>query len=205
MKQITKKLSDLKSDFNNIRNHSDNQIDELLKSVKKYGQTRAIVTDENNQILIGKGLYLAMVKGGYDTAECYEIKDLSDIEKKKLMLSDNKIFQLGYDNYNAIDEILKDLAVKHDFDLIGYDEEVIRNLALSENELKKSLVKAEVVNHEIEPRVKVTTSDIQDNNNNYTDEEVEENIYQEPKGTDDSNVDVDYVICPKCGEKIYIK
>ena len=206
MKQITRKLSELKTDFNNIRNHSEQQIDELLKSVKKYGQTRAIVIDENNQVLIGKGLFLAMQKGGFETAECYEIKDLSTIEKKKLMLSDNKIFQLGYDNYNAIDEILKDLAVKHDFDLIGYDEDTLRNLALTEEDLKKSLVKPEVINHEVEPRInaqikKIDTSVENSNNDDINDDE----YYEEAKQVDDDDVDVDYVVCPHCGEKIYLK
>ena len=53
MKLEVVKLSDLKPLENNVRKHSDKQIDELIKSVEQFGQTRAMVIDEDNNILIG--------------------------------------------------------------------------------------------------------------------------------------------------------
>ena len=62
MKLEVVKLSDLKPLENNVRKHNDKQIDELVKSVEQFGQTRAMVIDEDNNILIGNGLYFALVK-----------------------------------------------------------------------------------------------------------------------------------------------
>ena len=60
MKVTIKKLSVLKHPEKNVRIHSEQQIRELKRSLEKFGQTRALVIDENNIILIGNGLYEAM-------------------------------------------------------------------------------------------------------------------------------------------------
>ena len=65
MKVTIKKLSVLKHPEKNVRIHSEQQIRELKRSLEKFGQTRALVIDENNIILIGNGLYEAMVSLGY--------------------------------------------------------------------------------------------------------------------------------------------
>lgn len=54
MKVTIKKLSVLKHTEKNVRIHSEQQIRELKRSLEKFGQTRALVIDENNIILIGK-------------------------------------------------------------------------------------------------------------------------------------------------------
>ena len=59
MKVIKKRLDDLKHPEKNVRIHSEQQIRELKRSLEKFGQTRALVVDENNVILIGNGLYEA--------------------------------------------------------------------------------------------------------------------------------------------------
>ena len=62
------KLHDLKPLEKNVRKHTDTQINELMRSVKQFGQTRAIVLDENNNILIGNGLYEALKRAGAEVA-----------------------------------------------------------------------------------------------------------------------------------------
>lgn len=61
MKVTIKKLSVLKHPEKNVRIHSEQQIRELKRSLEKFGQTRALVIDENNIILIGNGLYEANI------------------------------------------------------------------------------------------------------------------------------------------------
>lgn len=53
MKITTAKIKDLKHPDKNVRIHSEQQIRELKRSLEKFGQTRALVVDENNTILIG--------------------------------------------------------------------------------------------------------------------------------------------------------
>ena len=50
MKVTIKKLSVLKHPEKNVRIHSEQQIRELKRSLEKFGQTRALVIDENNII-----------------------------------------------------------------------------------------------------------------------------------------------------------
>ena len=89
MKVTIKKLSVLKHPEKNVRIHSEQQIRELKRSLEKFGQTRALVIDENNIILIGNGLYEAMVSLGYQEATVYVKAGLSENDKKKLMIADN--------------------------------------------------------------------------------------------------------------------
>ena len=50
MKVIKKRLDDLKHPEKNVRIHSEQQIRELKRSLEKFGQTRALVVDENNAV-----------------------------------------------------------------------------------------------------------------------------------------------------------
>ena len=59
MNVTTKRLDALKHPKKNVRIHSEQQIRELKRSLEKFGQTRAIVVDEDDTILIGNGLYEA--------------------------------------------------------------------------------------------------------------------------------------------------
>ena len=56
MNVTTKRLDALKHPKKNVRIHSEQQIRELKRSLEKFGQTRAIVVDEDDTILIGNGL-----------------------------------------------------------------------------------------------------------------------------------------------------
>lgn len=123
MKVTIKKLSVLKHPEKNVRIHSEQQIRELKRSLEKFGQTRALVIDENNIILIGNGLYEAMVSLGYQEATVYVKAGLSENDKKKLMIADNKTYALGIDNLETLNEFLEEL--QGDLDIPGYDEEIL--------------------------------------------------------------------------------
>ncbi|MGN1117750.1 MAG: ParB/Srx family N-terminal domain-containing protein, partial [Acutalibacteraceae bacterium] len=126
MKVVKIKLSELKKPKRNVRMHSDKQIEEFKRSVKMFGQIRPIVVDENNVMLAGNGLYETLVALEYTEADCYVVKGLSENEKKKLMLADNRIFNLGVDDLAAFDEVIKELD--GDFDIPGYDDDLLETL-----------------------------------------------------------------------------
>ena len=94
MNIVTKKLSELIVPEKNVRIHTEKQLQEYEKSVRMFGQIRPIVIDENNTILAGRGLYDTLKRMGRETAECYQYMDLTENQKKKLMIADNKIFAL---------------------------------------------------------------------------------------------------------------
>ena len=81
MNVTTKRLDALNHPKKNVRIHSEQQIRELKRSLEKFGQTRAIVVDEDDTILIGNGLYEAMVSLGYQEATVYVKTGLSENDK----------------------------------------------------------------------------------------------------------------------------
>ena len=81
----------------NTRKHPEAKIKEMVKSVEMFGQTRPLVIDENNVVLAGNGLLIALRRLGTEKAEVFKKTGLSDAQKKKLMLADNKIYSLGID------------------------------------------------------------------------------------------------------------
>ena len=119
-------LDQLKRPARNVRVHTDGQIAEFKRSVEMFGQIRPIVVDEQHTILAGNGLYDTLLALGRDSADCYVVTGLSDNEKKKLMLADNRIFSLGMDDIAAIDDIINDL--KDDLDIPGFDDDLLQSL-----------------------------------------------------------------------------
>lgn len=128
MKVIKKKLSELRRPKKNVRNHSIKQIEELKRSVQMFGQIRPIVIDEDNVILAGNGLFMALEALGRTEADCYVAAGLTEAGKKKLMLADNRIFNLGVDDLQAFEEII--LELDHDFDIPGYDADLLETLVI---------------------------------------------------------------------------
>ena len=120
---VKKKLTELKKPEKNVRTHTEDQIKEFKRSVQMFGQIRPIVIDENNVMLAGNGLYDTLVELGYKEADCYVVVGLSEAEKKKLMIADNKIFDLGANDIDAFDSIIKELGT--DLDIPGYDSEML--------------------------------------------------------------------------------
>lgn len=204
MKLEVVKLSDLKPLEKNVRRHNDKQIDELVKSVEQFGQTRAMVIDENNNILIGNGLYFALVKMNKTDAQCYRKTGLSEVEKKKLILSDNKIYGLGADDYEEINNYIQEITAIGDFEIAGYDKFILEQMTATDEQVEEAIkdygVITDVKFTQEEPKKEV--------NNTYVEKEPEvknepATIITETKVGAEKN-EKKYVICPSCGEMIYI-
>lgn len=122
-------ISKLRSPDRNVRIHPEPQISELSRALTMFGQTRPIVVDEKNTILIGNGLYAAMQRVGMMQASVYRMEGLSAAQKHRLMLSDNKIYQLGLDDYDNIMALVRTISEEsNQLDVPGFDDDVLRTL-----------------------------------------------------------------------------
>ena len=121
-------LSELKPNPRNVRLHSAKQLEEYKRSVAAFGQTKAIVCDESKTILIGNGLYEAMKALGKTEAACFIKSGMSETDKLKMMMADNKVYSLGVDNLEAIEDIIAELGAVKDFDIPGYDADLLETL-----------------------------------------------------------------------------
>jgi len=130
-------ISVLKTPEKNTRIHPEKQILEMRRSLRKWGQYKNIVIDENNLILAGNGLVEAMKAEGFKKAYAFILYGLSDNDKKKLMMADNKTAGLGIDNLANIEEIISELD--GDFDIPGFDDEVLNSINAASDDISAAL------------------------------------------------------------------
>ena len=129
MQIVKKKLHELKPLEKNVRRHGEVQIEHFMESLRQFGQTRAFVVDEELNILVGNGMFEAMSKLEWKKPVfCHMVKGLTELEKKKLVLSDNKIFQLATDNFEVIDEMLQEIVEAGDLNIAGYSADILEDL-----------------------------------------------------------------------------
>ena len=217
MKVIKKRLDDLKHPEKNVRIHSEQQIRELKRSLEKFGQTRALVVDENNVILIGNGLYEAMVSLGYQEASVYVKTELSANDKKKLMIADNKTYALGIDNLDTLNEFLEEL--QGDLDIPGYDEEILQQMVADADEVTEKISEYGALDESEIQKIKeanekreqkAAAAEISDNNSENSSENpnTSDNQSSERQNTTETEPEITetrkFVICPNCGEKIWL-
>lgn len=199
------KLAELKPLETNVRKHGENQIKELIRSINQFGQTRAIVIDDDNNILIGNGLYEAMVKAGLEEAFIYRKKGLSEIEKKKLILADNKTYSLGADDYENIEAYLEEITASGDFEIAGFDEDVLRNLMREAEEVLQDVQSYGVLDPGIiekKQQVAESRANNDDTQNPAQNNEIEEQQAPTAVMNDTQPEEVATVLCPNCGECI---
>ena len=137
MEIITMKLVDLVKPEKNVRIHTEQQLKEFQRSVKMFGQIRPIVVDENNVILAGNGLYETLIAMGKETADVYKYDNLTENQKKKLMIADNKIFSLGIENLDTLNSFLEDL--QGDLDIPGFDEDILKQMVSEAEDVTEKL------------------------------------------------------------------
>lgn len=205
MKIESLKLDELKPLEHNVRKHNEKQINELIRSLEQFGQTRAMVIDENNNILIGNGLYFALKKMGKNDVQCYRMSGLSEIQKKKLILTDNKVYSLGGDDFEQIQNYIADITISGDFDIAGFDEVVIKTLVMDGEEFRDEMNDYGNIND---------TRYIEEEEQNpqpILHEQKPQPIINEQKPTTivtetqvQPKAERRYVICSNCGEVIYL-
>lgn len=211
MKQLTMKLKDLVRPERNIRIHTEKQLAEFERSVRMFGQIRPIVVDENDIILAGNGLYETLLRMNREEALVYKYEDLTEAQKKKLMIADNKIFSLGIENLDTLNEFLEEL--EGDLDIPGFDENILRQMVADADEITEKISEYGTLDEEEVRKIKEANEKREQAEaiDNGADQETDLPLQaperqsggdagagQEPAGTGR------FVICPKCGERIWL-
>lgn len=221
MNVITMPISELKRPERNVRIHTDKQLKEFERSIRMFGQIRPLVVDETNTILAGCGCYETLRRMGMTEAAVYKVENLTENQKKKLMIADNKIYGLGVDNLETFNSFLEEL--NEDLDIPGFDESILQSMVAEAEEVtdkimdygtvddeeieamkaakarKEALIeKAEQAQANPAPTVQTATPEPLKSVPTYT----------AAKAIEDEDADPTeirrFVICPKCGEKIWL-
>ena len=211
MKQLTLKLSELVRPERNIRIHTEKQLEEFERSVRMFGQIRPIVVDEKNTILAGNGLYETLLRMGEEQALVYKYDDLTESQKKKLMIADNKIFSLGIENLDTLNEILEEL--NGDLDIPGFDEEILKQMVADADEVTEKISEYGTLDEEEIQQIKEANEKREQKELESVSEEgkaiVQTDLPQQggQSATMESPESAEtrrFVICPKCGEQIWL-
>ena len=217
MNVITMPISELKRPERNVRIHTDKQLKEFERSIRMFGQIRPLVVDETNTILAGVGCFETLCRMGATEAAVYKVSDLTESQKKKLMIADNKIYGLGIDNLETFDSFLKELS--DDLDIPGFDEGILQSMVAEAEEVTDKIMEyGSVDDSEIESLKAAKARK----------EALMEKAGQEQEATalaqpvvvpqsapapsnppaDEENTEPTeirkFVICPNCGEKIWL-
>lgn len=209
MEIITMKLVDLVKPEKNVRIHTEQQLKEFQRSVKMFGQIRPIVVDENNVILAGNGLYETLIAMGKETADVYKYDNLTENQKKKLMIADNKIFSLGIENLDTLNSFLEDL--QGDLDIPGFDEDILKQMVSEAEDVTEKLSEYGTLDDEEIQSIKESGERKEQQIQKAEAEQATpapQPIAQPQQGMPEDSEDTTevkkFVICPKCGEKIWL-
>lgn len=200
MKVVKKRLEELRRPERNVRMHTDKQLKEFRRSVEMFGQIRPIVIDEGGVILAGNGLYETLLSMGRTDADCYVVSGLTETQKKKLMLADNRVFDLGVDDLAALDAFV--LELKDDLDIPGFEEDLLRAMVMEADEAGDALREYGTISPD-------KTKEIEATRERY--EAQDEAAAQNAKEVTPAGVGMNapgetrrFVLCPKCGERIWL-
>lgn len=210
MKVVKKRLDELKKPERNIRLHTDKQIREFRRSIEMFGQIRPVVIDEEGTILAGNGLVDTLRSMGHTEADCFIVKGLTEVEKKKLMLADNRIFNLGVDDMAAFDEFI--LELKDDLDIPGFDEGMLRSLVMDVDDVDDLISGYGLITEEKAEEMIETRERYEAREEKAAESAIEYTPAPAPttnsvtgeKQSEAEEVEHRFILCPKCGERIWL-
>lgn len=212
MNVVMKKLADLRRPEKNLRLHTDKQLVEFKRSISMFGQIRPIVVDENNVMLAGNGLHEALTQLSYTEAACHVVTGLTEAQKKKLMMADNRIFDLGVDDMAAFDSFIAEL--KDDLDIPGFDEDMLKSFVMDTTEADDLLSGYGVVPPERADEIREAGARYEERDAaaaegavQYQPGEVPDAVrqaagYAAPYKAEQG--EQRFIVCPKCGERIWL-
>lgn len=200
--KITKvNVDTLKSPEKNVRKHNEKQIRELARSIEKFGQIRPVVIDENNVVYCGNGLVEAAKFAGWKQVEVLKKTGMSEADKKKLMIADNRIYTLGFDDFENINSIIEEIG---DFDIPGFDTETLEAMFGDiDEEIESFGVLDDTEKREAQEASRQQeysrTENLQDGERS----EITDNRTEDENGAaEDSTTDGVELVCPNCGHMI---
>jgi ParB-like chromosome segregation protein Spo0J len=158
MELIKKKVSELIPYINNSRTHSEEQITQLVSSIKEFGFTNPILLAPDNSIIAGHGRLQAVKRLGHEEVPCIVVEGLTKTQIKALIIADNQLaLNAGWDLEKLSVEIEGLDDDKFDLKLLGFEDQFLKDLL---KEDVKGLIEDDETPEVDESKVKSKLSDI---------------------------------------------
>jgi ParB-like chromosome segregation protein Spo0J len=101
----------------NTKNHPDEQIKRLARTIKRFGWDQPIVVEADGTIIKGHGRRLAALEIGLTEVPVLIRDDLTKDEADAARIADNAAFGMSYDTALMQEELSRLMAAEPDFDL----------------------------------------------------------------------------------------
>jgi ParB-like nuclease domain len=106
----------------NARTHSKRQIRQIADSMKRFGFTNPILTDDNSQIIAGHGRLEAAKLLGMTTVPSIRLSHMSATERRAYIIADNEIaLKAGWDREILAIELQGLIDIGFDVELTGFE------------------------------------------------------------------------------------
>lgn len=113
----------------NSRTHSEEQVDQLVNSIREFGFTNPVLIDENNELIAGHGRLAAAEILELDKVPAIRLTNLTDKQKRAYRIADNKLaLNAGWDMQLLAEEVGALMDDDFDIDLLGFNETEIDEL-----------------------------------------------------------------------------
>ena len=124
-----RRLDELVPYARNARTHSEAQISEIAGAIREFGFTNPVLIAEDGTLIAGHGRVLAARKLGMETVPAIVLTGLSEIQRRALVLADNRIaMNAGWDE----DLLALELSDLHeagfDLGLTGFNDDELQDL-----------------------------------------------------------------------------
>ena len=128
----------LKIDPKNPRKRDPRSIREIAKSIEEFGFVQPIVTDEQYNVIIGHGRLQAAKKLNLETVPVIIAKNLTEQQKKRLQIADNRLSELSTWDETLLAVQLEEMIKFEPLEIPGFDlAELDDILGLSEVNLAR--------------------------------------------------------------------
>jgi ParB-like chromosome segregation protein Spo0J len=127
-------VSDLKGRKKNPRQHSLEQIEQIVASIRKFGWTIPILIDDENTVLAGHGRLMAARLMGMDRVKVVVARGWSEEDKRLYVIADNKIaLNSDWDDKLLKAEFHELSTVGADLGLTGFDSDELKELVMADD------------------------------------------------------------------------
>lgn len=122
-------VADLIPYARNSRTHNEEQIAQIMASIKEFGFTNPILVGDDNVIIAGHGRLLAAQRLGLKEVPVICLPDLTETKRKALVIADNKIaLNAGWDEEMLALEMKELEESDFNLDILGFSEDELKEL-----------------------------------------------------------------------------
>ena len=123
---------------NNTRKHKDLDIDNIVKSIEKFGFNDAIgIWGKNNIIVEGHGRVMAAKKIGMDKIPCVRLDHLTDDERREYAIMHNKSAELSVWDFEMLEKEFADLDMS-DWSDLDWGFKVDEDVEIEDDEIPEA-------------------------------------------------------------------